>query len=53
MPSIYYALDNKLIDAYYASRIDIFNEEERDLLQPEEFLHFIRLINRDLQFLLE
>ncbi len=48
MPSIYYALDNKLIDAYYATRVDVFSEDEKDILQAEEFLHFIRLINRDL-----
>ncbi len=38
----YYALDNKLIDAYYQKQLDNFGEEERDLLYAEEFLHFIR-----------
>ena len=32
VPSIYYALDNKLIDTYYANRVDIFSEDEKDLL---------------------
>jgi hypothetical protein len=32
VPSFYYALDNKLIDTYYATRVDIFNEDEKDLL---------------------
>ncbi len=53
VPSLYYALDNKLIDTYYANRVGIFNEDEKDILEEQEFLHFIRLINRDLEFLLE
>jgi len=53
VPAIYYALDNKLIDTYYANRVDLFTDEEKDLLNADEFLHFIRLINRDLQFLLD
>lgn len=32
VPSFYYALDNKLIDTYYATRVDVFGEDERDLL---------------------
>ncbi len=32
VPFIYYALDNKLIDTYYANRVDIFSEDEKDLL---------------------
>ncbi len=53
VPYIYYALDNKLIDTYYANRVDLFTEEEKDLLNAEEFLHYIQLVNKDLQFLLE
>lgn len=53
VPALYYALDNKLIDTYYAARTGIFSEDEKDLLQEEEFLHFVRLINRDLEYLLE
>lgn len=51
-PSFYCALDNKLIDTYYASRVDIFTDDEKDLLQPEEFLHYIRQVNKDLEFML-
>ena len=52
MPYIYYALDNKLIDTYYATRLDIFTEDEKELLQPEEFVHFLRLVNKDLDYIL-
>lgn len=52
MPSFFYALDNKLIDTYYANRVDIFSEDEKDILQAEEILHFLRLLNRDLDFLI-
>lgn len=34
-------MDNKLIDAYYA-KMENFTEEEKDLLEDSEFLHFIR-----------
>lgn len=37
----YYQMDNKLIDAYYAKR-ENFSEDEKDLLEAEEFLHFVR-----------
>lgn len=37
----YYTMDNKLIDAYYTS-IENFSEEEKDLLEDNEFLFFIR-----------
>ncbi|CDW72771.1 UNKNOWN [Stylonychia lemnae] len=47
----YYLLDNKLIDAYYA-KLENFSEEEKDILQDAEFSHFSRLINRDLEFIL-
>lgn len=52
VPYIYYALDNKLIDTYYATRLDIFTEDEKELLQPEEFVHFLRLVNKDLDYIL-
>ncbi len=34
-------MDNKLIDAYY-TRIENFSEEEKDLLEDNELLHFLR-----------
>lgn len=52
MSSFYYALDNKFVDTYFANRVDIFCEDEKDILQAEEFLHFIRFMNRDLEFIL-
>ncbi len=48
VPSFYHALDNKLIDVYFANRAEVFGEDEKDLLESEEFLHFARTINRDL-----
>ena len=53
VPNIYYALDNKLIDTYFVNRVDIFTEEEKDLLTADEFLHYVSLVNRDLQFILD
>jgi hypothetical protein len=44
-------LDNKLIDAYY-TKIENFSEEERDILHDNEFLYFIRQVNRDLEYIL-
>lgn len=44
-------MDNKLIDAYY-SKLENFAEDERDLLENEEFLHMLRMINRDLEYVL-
>lgn len=41
-------MDNKLIDTYYANRVDIFTSDEKDMLQADEFLHFISLANKDL-----
>ena len=32
VPAMYYPLDNKLLDAYFAGKQDAFTEEERDLL---------------------
>jgi hypothetical protein len=52
VPSFYHALDNKLIDVYFANRADLFAEDEKDLLEAEEFLHFVRTVNRDLEYLL-
>jgi hypothetical protein len=52
VPSFYYALDNKLIDTYFATRVDVFGDDEKDLLSAEEFLHFMRLLCKDLEFLL-
>ncbi len=46
-------MDNKLIDTYYANRVDIFTSDEKDMLQADEFLHFISLANKDLQFILD
>lgn len=40
-----------MIDAYY-TRIENFSEEERDILDDSEFLHFIRHINRELDYIL-
>ena len=53
LPHIYYALDNKLIDKYFANRVDIFTDEEKDLLTADEFLHYESLVNRDLEFILD
>ena len=53
VPHIYYALDNKLIDTYYANRVDIFTDEEKDLLTADEFLHYVSLVNKDLQYILD
>lgn len=47
----FYKLDNKLIDAYYVKR-ENFNEEERDHLEAEEFQHFVRLLCKDLEYIL-
>ena len=47
----FFQMDNKLIDAYY-SKMENFDESERDILESEEFLHMIRMINRDLEFVL-
>ena len=44
-------MDNKLIDAFY-SKMENFAEDERDILQSEEFLHLISMINRDLEYIL-
>jgi hypothetical protein len=44
-------MDNKLIDAYF-TRLENFSEEERDLLEDSELLHFLRGINKDLEFVL-
>ena len=44
-------MDNKLIDAYY-TKIANFNEQERDILEAEEFLHLIRQINQDLEYIM-
>lgn len=46
-------MDNKLIDTYYANRVDIFNQDEKDILKHEEFLHYITLVNKDLQFVID
>jgi hypothetical protein len=51
-PAIFYALDNKLIDTYYSDRMDIFTDEEKDILTQEEFLHYVRFVCRDIEFLL-
>ena len=48
----YYSLDNKLIDAYY-TKIENFSEEEKDLLQDQEFLYFIKEANKELEFILD
>jgi hypothetical protein len=32
VPNIYYVMDNKLIDTFYANRVDIFTQDERDML---------------------
>jgi len=32
VPAMYYPLDNKLLDAYFGGKQDVFTEEERDLL---------------------
>ena len=44
-------MDNKLIDAYY-TKLENFSEEERDLLEDGELLHFLRQILRDLEYVL-
>jgi hypothetical protein len=44
-------MDNKLIDAYY-TRLENFSEEERDLLEDGELLHFLRLMKKDLEYIL-
>ena len=44
-------MDNKLIDAYYANR-ENFAEDERDLLEDQEFLHFSKILCKDLEYLL-
>ena len=46
----YYQLDNKLIDAYY-TKVENFSEDERDLLEAEEFTYFIRSINQHLLYI--
>lgn len=43
-------MDNKLIDAYYA-RMENFSDEEKDLLEDSELLHFIRQVCRDLEYI--
>lgn len=48
----YYSLDNKLIDAYY-TKIENFSEEEKDLLQDQEFCYFIKEANKELEFILD
>ncbi len=53
VPHVFYALDSKLIDTYYANRVDVFTDEERDLLAADEFLHYLSLVNKDLQFTLD
>lgn len=52
VPSFYYSIDNKLIDVYFANRTDVFCDDEKDKLELDEFLHFTRNINRDLEYLL-
>lgn len=44
-------MDNKLIDAYY-TKLENFSEIERDLLEDAELLHFLRIVNRDIDYLL-
>ena len=44
-------MDNKMIDAYYSKKNN-FNEDEKELLEEEEFLHFSRQVVKDLEFLL-
>ncbi len=53
IPAIYYSVDNKLIDAYYAQRMDVFSEDEKDLLQEDELLHYLRQVNKDLEYLID
>ena len=43
-------MDNKLIEAYYSKK-ENFTAEERDQLKKEEFLFFIRQLQKDLEFL--
>jgi hypothetical protein len=47
----FFCLDNKFVEAYYANKYN-FSEDEKDLLEQEEFLHLSKLISKDLGYLL-